>query len=182
MELVTPRPAAELSTAAEGLTTKQREVLEAVRSFPEGGTVPQIGAALGMHINTVRGHLDVLVDRGVVSWRKVPSERRGRPTHLYTVRSPNSSVLAGGYVALVEVLAEASTHGSIGTATALGRAWGPRCRRGLARGGAVVHHDGEGGGADALEAAHYLVLQAAAKRHDDDHGHDADDDAQKRQQ
>lgn len=137
MELVTPRPAAELSTAAEGLTTKQREVLEAVRSFPEGGTVSQIGAALGMHINTARGHLDVLVDRGLVSWCKVPSERRGRPTHLYTVRSPNSSVLAGGYVALVEVLAEASTHGSIGTATELGHAWGQRYLRELERWGAT---------------------------------------------
>ena len=38
------------------------------------------------------------------------------------------------------------------------------------------------GRAGVFQTTHHIVLEGTAQRHDDDHGHDADDDAQKRQQ
>ena len=56
-----PRPSGELIAAVHRLTAKQVDVFHEVQRHPEGVQVAEIGEALGMHPNTVRGHLDELM-------------------------------------------------------------------------------------------------------------------------
>lgn len=107
----------------EGLSAKQRDVLAAVRSHPNGATVSAVAGQLGSHINSVRGHLDQLVEKGLVGWSTLPSEGRGRPTHLYWARTPSRAMIAEEQVALVEVLVDAAAGEDVDAARALGRQW-----------------------------------------------------------
>lgn len=63
------------------MQTSRAQVLEAVTA--EGQTVEQIASAVGLHANTVRTHLDVLVASGAVVRASQPSVGRGRPRQLF---------------------------------------------------------------------------------------------------
>lgn len=122
-DIVPPRPASEIGGASEGLSAKQRDVLAAVRSHPDGATVTAIANQLGLHINSVRGHLDQLVEKALVGWSPLPAEGRGRPTHIYWARTPSRVMIAEEQVALVEVLVSAAAGEDVEAARALGRQW-----------------------------------------------------------
>lgn len=120
---IIPRPTAELLHAAARLSVKQREVLEALREFPEGARVDELGDALGMHVNTIRGHLDELIKDGVVFSTSAAAGGRGRPRQVYFARSPRQDRVAVEYIPLVEVLAQLLPDSDVNTAREAGRAW-----------------------------------------------------------
>ncbi|OHQ55092.1 hypothetical protein HMPREF2617_01780 [Corynebacterium sp. HMSC070H05] len=122
-----PRPSGELIAAVHRLTAKQVDVFHEVQRHPEGVQVAEIGEALGMHPNTVRGHLDELMSAGVVSRHVATGSGRGRPSHVYTARVARTSSASRAIVALVEVLAsKLPDDATATTAKAIGREWANR--------------------------------------------------------
>ncbi|QGU04336.1 helix-turn-helix transcriptional regulator [Corynebacterium comes] len=124
-----PRPTVELFPEALPLSLKQREVLGMLQTFPRGARSAELAGKLGMHVNTVRGHLDELVDRGAVRVTSTPAEGRGRPSHIFRVRVPDNRAVAREYVTLVEVLASVVaetgnlTPETLSKAREIGRIW-----------------------------------------------------------
>lgn len=124
-----PRPAAELFPEALQLSTKQREVLDQLQTYPQGARSVDLAADLGMHVNTVRGHLDELIARGAVHATTSPAQGRGRPSLIFQVRVPDNRVIAREYISLVEVLAsmvldaDELSPAALEQARDIGRSW-----------------------------------------------------------
>lgn len=121
-----PRPAGDLLNAVGRLSLKQLEVFHVIQENPDGLQVAEIGKALGMHPNTVRGHLDELMAAGVVNRHVAPAPGRGRPSHVYTARVAHTNMASKAIIALVEVLASTVASGDTDTAKDLGRQWAGR--------------------------------------------------------
>lgn len=121
-----PLPTAELMRRAAELSPKQREVLDALDSFPEGALLSELSKELGIHVNTVRGHVDELAERGLVGWRVASRTTRGRPSHVYHARTPQHHAVMHEYVALVESLIESLAGFDLDAARDFGRAWARR--------------------------------------------------------
>jgi predicted ArsR family transcriptional regulator len=79
-------------------------VLEA-SSRPLG--VPELAERVGLHANTVRWHLGVLVAAGLATEQRSSASGRGRPSHSYVLVPGALDDRPGGYRLLAEVLAEA---------------------------------------------------------------------------
>jgi len=127
---VPPRPAAELFPEALQLSPKQREVLDLLQTFPGGARSVDLAEQLGMHVNTVRGHLEELIAHGAVRTTTAPAQGRGRPSLIFQVRVPDNRAIADEYVSLVEVLTDmlidASSPTALDQAREVGRAWARR--------------------------------------------------------
>ena len=79
-------------------------VLAAVRDAAAGVTAAELGSRLGLHVTTVRFHLDRLAADGLVAGRAVSSGARGRPRLVYqAVRVPDAR--AGMLAALADAAA-----------------------------------------------------------------------------
>lgn len=65
------------------LTRSQQAVLAALRDQPDLVEIEALARHLGRHPNTVRDHLAVLLDTGLVVRYAAPTEGRGRPRWLY---------------------------------------------------------------------------------------------------
>lgn len=79
-------------------------VLAAVRGAAAGVTAAELGSRLGLHVTTVRFHLDRLAADGLIAGRAVPSGGRGRPRMVYqAVRVPDAR--AGMLAALADAAA-----------------------------------------------------------------------------
>lgn len=100
-----PRPTEELTSDALDLSVRQREVLAALGLFPSGARIAELSEKMGIHVNTLRGHLDELIKHGAVDAVTAPVTGRGRPSHIYRVRVPNNRAVTREYVALIELLA-----------------------------------------------------------------------------
>lgn len=132
-QLVAPRSTAMAMEKAASASAKQREVLEAIRRRGGAARVNDIAAAVGAHTNTVRGHLEVLMDAGVITAESQKTPGRGRPWLLYCLRSPRPIELVSEYIGLVGVLAteirrraSAADVDIANHAEELGRAWAKR--------------------------------------------------------
>jgi predicted ArsR family transcriptional regulator len=80
----------------------RRHLLEILRSTGRPMAVSTLAAACGLHVNTVRAHLDVLRRAGLVARESEQAARRGRPRAMYTaVTRPARS----GYEQLAAMLA-----------------------------------------------------------------------------
>lgn len=103
-------------------------VLEALQSGEDGVTVAELARQLELHPNTVREHLDALVDRGLAERTQLPASGRGRPARRYAPtpeREPDTRVR--DYLGLATALAGHIARTSpdpIADALAAGRAWG----------------------------------------------------------
>lgn len=85
-----------------------------------GRTVEQIAAEVGLHANTVRAHLDVLVAGGSVTRASEPSTGRGRPRQLFRRVSLHDSP----FRALANALASQLTRAeSLELATSAADTW-----------------------------------------------------------
>lgn len=86
----------------------------------------QLGEAVGLHPNTVRSHIDQLVDAGLVRSTTAPGGGRGRPRVLYEAMAEAEPVREGGYRLLAQILASylASVEEPQAAAEGAGRAWG----------------------------------------------------------
>lgn len=124
-----PRPVSQLTAAAAELSAKQREVFHALQEFPDGAQVAELSRKLGMHINTVRGHLDELIEHGLVARRRAHSVGRGRPSHIFTARVPRGTEVAGEYVELVDMLTGIIAEGDLDRAREIGQRWAAKAAR-----------------------------------------------------
>ena len=99
-------------------------VLHALRDAEGALGVADLAEVVGLHQNTVRGHLDVLVDAGYAVRRAEAPRGPGRPRIVYEATSAPES--GSNYKLIAEVLAEyvASTAANPAqAAAAAGRAW-----------------------------------------------------------
>lgn len=76
-----------------------------IDSAPEPLTVEVIAERTGLHANTVRGHLDVLLATGSITRQAADSHGRGRPRWLYASAAPASSPFRALAEALTSQLA-----------------------------------------------------------------------------
>lgn len=97
--LPSPTPAVRMSTARAALLAYIQERGEPV-------SVKDLSEASGQHPNTVREHLEALVESGLVDRRDDIPQGRGRPAGLYTPRG-SAAPLHGAreYAVLAEALA-----------------------------------------------------------------------------
>ncbi|GAA0035276.1 MULTISPECIES: helix-turn-helix domain-containing protein [Brevibacterium] len=71
------------TTDYRGLTEPNRvRLLGAVQEHPDR-SLKELAEAVGLHVNTVRDHLGVLIAEGLVSSRPRPCGTRGRPPTVY---------------------------------------------------------------------------------------------------
>ena len=80
----------------------------------EGASAPVdahvLAERVGLHVNTVRWHLGILVDADLVHEQASPAGARGRPRHAYQIVPGALDGQPGGFRLLAEVLAEALEH------------------------------------------------------------------------
>ncbi len=116
------------------MSSQRARVLERLQLHAEPVTIAALAGELGMHVNTVRDHLEALVARGLAIRERAPIRGRGRPAWRYTAAEdnaePDSRVrdYAGLASALAAHIARTSADPSA-DALAAGTEWG----RSLAR-------------------------------------------------
>ena len=66
-----------------------------VRAAPDGLDVRELARRLDLHENTIRWHLGILEDAGLVDAAPAPNGKPGRPRMLYRLR-PGASAVPGG--------------------------------------------------------------------------------------
>ena len=103
-------------------------ILEILRTSEEPPDASQVAAAVGLHVNTVRSHLRVLVTAGLAAVHPEERHTRGRPRLVYdAVAEPEQPGAQTGYRLLAEILAselESSGDDSAGRAQQAGETWG----------------------------------------------------------
>lgn len=124
-----------------GLSPQRRRVFDALEAEPR--SIASLADTLGLHVNTVREHLDGLVGSGLALRSQLAPKGRGRPGWGYAARPGAASPSVGEYATLAKVLADhvAAQGGDVqGDMRRLGHGWGA----------ALVTGRGDaGGGADA---------------------------------
>ncbi|MDA4107882.1 transcriptional regulator [Mycolicibacterium holsaticum] len=129
-------PAPTPSSAGHVPLSEQRlRVLEHVRAHAPVRTT-DAAASLGLHQNTVREHLDALVDLGLVERATEPAVGRGRPAALYRPSAADPALLARDYAGLATALAGHLARTSADPqrdARAAGVEWGRELVEGTAR-------------------------------------------------
>lgn len=78
-------------TESGGAQESRARIQQVIETATEPMTVEMIVEATGLHANTVRGHLDVLLAGDVISREPAESPGRGRPRWLYRAASPKAS-------------------------------------------------------------------------------------------
>jgi predicted ArsR family transcriptional regulator len=86
----------------------------------------ELGRLVGLHPNTVRSHVDQLIEAGLVRAVSAPASGRGRPRVLYEAIADSASAQQGGYRLLAQILAGylATTEQPQAVAESAGHAWG----------------------------------------------------------
>nr|NLD39956.1 HTH domain-containing protein [Actinomycetales bacterium] len=119
-----PLPSAEMVGRAANLTRQQRRILEELHAKPTGLTVKEISGSLGLHPNTIRGHMDVLKDLGLVNVISRPSVGPGRPSSVYMAQSALPGRPTAHLAGLVRVaVASMEPEPTAEKARQLGRRW-----------------------------------------------------------
>jgi predicted ArsR family transcriptional regulator len=78
-------------TDGGGAQESRVRIQQLVEGSAEPLTVEMIVEATGLHANTIRGHLDVLLASDVISREPAESPGRGRPRWLYRAARPKAS-------------------------------------------------------------------------------------------
>ncbi len=101
-------------------------VMRELRATPDGLDVEELARRLGVHPNTVRWHLGVLADAGLIASRSAGARGPGRPRILYRVRVESGTDAGGEHRVLATILADALAASETGgaRAEAAGQAWG----------------------------------------------------------
>ncbi len=110
------------------MSVARAHVLACLSEFTEPVTIATVSAASGLHGNTVRDHLDGLVEDGLVGRSTAPARGRGRPALQYVARPAEvSRPQLREYAALAMALAghlHRSKADSRAEATMAGMHWG----------------------------------------------------------
>lgn len=85
-------------------------VLAALRAQPRALDVREVARLVGLHVNTVRFHLEGLVDEGEAERSTVHTGGRGRPRTVYEA-GPDPAVSDRAHRLLAEVLTDATAGG-----------------------------------------------------------------------
>lgn len=117
------------AAAGPRLSGQRAAILERLQQAGAPTTIAGLAAELGVHQNTVREHLDALVDRGLAVRGRAPAHGRGRPAWTYTATTGNvkPDQRVRDYAGLATALAAhiARTSGDAGAeALQAGRVWG----------------------------------------------------------
>jgi predicted ArsR family transcriptional regulator len=103
-------------------------ILEAVQEAEAPLGARELGTRVGLHVNTVRSHLRVLAEAGLVSARREERTRPGRPRVLYEATAePLDAPALASYRLLAQILASSlagSERDPSAQAEEAGRAWG----------------------------------------------------------
>jgi predicted ArsR family transcriptional regulator len=112
---------------------RRREVLRLLRASPAPMSILAIADELGVHPNTVRFHLDILVGDGQVQQVAPGRKGPGRPPLMFQAVRQMDRGGTRHYRLLAEILstALAAERNPAGKALAAGRAWGLRLESGL---------------------------------------------------
>lgn len=124
-------PSSAVVDAPATVTGRQGAVLQILRGQDDGGggglKVADVAAALDLHVNTAREHLDALVDGGLAVRVRAESNGRGRPAWLYHLAEADTDERFGAYRSMAMVLAGHLSQTSADAradACELGRTWG----------------------------------------------------------
>ncbi|GMA93473.1 hypothetical protein GCM10025881_02970 [Pseudolysinimonas kribbensis] len=114
--------------------TRRAEILRTLRDAGGPLGIAEIAQRVGVHLNTVRFHLDALVAAGTVERTRAELRAPGRPPQLYRAAPRMDPAGPRHYRVLAEALvaALAAEADPVGRATEAGRAWGRREASGLA--------------------------------------------------
>ncbi len=91
------------TSADAGASRTRRRLLKLLRRSEMPLDVYDLATATGLHITTVRFHLDVLARAGLITVQKLPRATPGRPRTVYVIRIEETTVDA--YQPLAAVLA-----------------------------------------------------------------------------
>jgi predicted ArsR family transcriptional regulator len=119
-----PAPAAVRN--ARNMSPSRAALLETLRAQTGPTTLAALARAAGLHQNTVRDHLDALVDAGLAARSSAPPSGRGRPAWLYQATQADPEA-ASEYAGLAAALASALHHRStspVEDALVAGHTWG----------------------------------------------------------
>jgi predicted ArsR family transcriptional regulator len=102
-------------------------ILEALQEADAPLDARELGTRVGLHWNTVRSHLRVLAEAGLVSARREERTRPGRPRVLYAAAAPPETRALASHRLLAQVLASylaGSVRDPSARAEEAGRSWG----------------------------------------------------------
>jgi predicted ArsR family transcriptional regulator len=103
-------------------------ILELVQEAEAPVDARELATRVGLHLNTVRSHLRVLAEAGLVSARREQRTRPGRPRFLYqAMTEPLDERALASYRLLAQILAShlaGSERDPSARAEEVGRAWG----------------------------------------------------------
>jgi predicted ArsR family transcriptional regulator len=105
---------------------RRSRIVEELRGERHGIDAQTLASRLSVHPNTVRWHLGILVDAGLVAARRARSRTPGRPRTLYAL-CPDAAMPGrdeSRLLASVLTTALASERGGSAKAESAGRAWG----------------------------------------------------------
>lgn len=111
-----------------GRAGRRGEALAVLREADGPMTIAEVAERLGVHVNTVRFHLEGLVAQGSVEQVAVSSSGPGRPAQRYRARPGMDPAGPRNYQLLAEVLVGSISGDDDAQERALasGRAWGAR--------------------------------------------------------
>ena len=113
----------------DALTAARRVVLDLLGQTAGPMTVAEVAEETGLHLNTVREHLEFLIETGLARRGRLAPVGRGRPASTYTF-APQAELLSPGYALVAGALVDylATTFGRTPEmerhAEAVGRQWG----------------------------------------------------------
>jgi predicted ArsR family transcriptional regulator len=102
-------------------------IMEVLRDGGRPLDVGGIAERVGLHVNTVRSHLALLLEAGLVQRHAEPRNEPGRPRQLYAAAAPDGRDGSEGYRLLARMLASYIASNVADAATAAeetGRQWG----------------------------------------------------------
>src|SRR5262249_49543205 len=105
---------------------RRRELVEMLEAAGDGLDVPELARRLRLHPNTVRWHLGILGDAGIVTSSAAPRSGPGRPRIVYRLSAESRASGREEYRLLASILAGTVSAKKSGPrrAEASGRAWG----------------------------------------------------------
>ena len=122
MPLVTPGPRP--SRRARPLTAKRAAILDLLIDQPEPTTLAALVEVSGLHPNTVREHLEGLVEDGRVRKQRAEPDGRGRPAWLYVATEETALNDYAGLAATLAASLARSSDRPVEAARAAGEEWG----------------------------------------------------------
>ena len=107
-------PTSTAGVPASALSASRESVLEALDERAEPISIAALVAVTGLHVNTLREHLDALADAGLVRRERAAATGRGRPAWLYSAMPEDEThseiaEYAGLASALAEVIEQSSS-------------------------------------------------------------------------